>query len=233
MSPAPPILLDALGTLVTFAPPAPRLRALLASRHGVAVSEDEARAAMRAEIAYYRREHDRARDRAGLAQLRRDCAAVVRDALPARARAIEHDALTATLVDAIRFEAYPEVADVLDELRGRGHPLAVVSNWDVSLHDVLDATGLASRLPVVITSAEVGAGKPRPEPFAAALTALGAGAAGAMHVGDTLEEDVAGARAAGLRPILVRRDRAPAPPGVEAIADLRGLLDRAAYPEPG
>jgi putative hydrolase of the HAD superfamily len=225
---APPVLLDALGTLVTFAPPAPRLRELLAARHGVAVTEEQARAAMRAEIGHYRREHDRARDRAGLAALRRDCAAVLRDALPASARAIDLDALTVTLVDAIRFEAYPEVADVLDELRARGHALAVVSNWDVSLHDVLADTGLSGRLDAVVTSAEIGAAKPRAEPFAAALAALGAEPVGALHVGDTPEEDVEGARAAGLRPVLVVRDGSAPPPGVEVVADLRGLLDLAA-----
>ena len=43
-----------------------------------------------------------------------------------------------------------------------------------------------------------------------------------VHVGDSLENDVAGARAAGIRPVLVRRDGA-APPGVESIATLREL----------
>jgi putative hydrolase of the HAD superfamily len=220
----PPILLDALGTLVTFAPPAPRLRALLAERHGVAVTEEEARAAMRAEIAFYRREHDRASDRAALAALRRDCAVVLRDALPEPAHAIAVDALVPTLLDAIRFEAYPESAEVLALLRDRGHRLAVVSNWDVSLHDVLAETGLADRVDAVVTSAELGAAKPDPAPFAAALAALGAEPDGALHAGDTVEEDVAGAVGAGLRPVLVDRGGGvDAPPGVAVIADLRGL----------
>lgn len=228
MTPAP-ILLDALGTLVTFAPPAPRLRALLAERHGVEVTEDEAMAGMRAEIGFYRREHDRARDRAGLAALRRDCAAVLRDALPPAARAVPVGELVPTLLDAIRFEAFPEVPEVLDALRARGHRLAVVSNWDVSLHDVLEATGLAPRLDAVVTSAELGAAKPAAAPFEAALAALGAaGPAGALHVGDTVEEDVAGARAAGLRAVLVVRDGAPPPPGVEVVRDLRGIAALAA-----
>src|SRR5690606_35728296 len=98
------VLLDALGTLVTFTSPASRLRALLAERHGVAVTEEEARAAMKAEIAFYRREHDRASDRAGLAALRRDCAIVLAQALPPAAQAIPVEAMTAALVDAIVFE---------------------------------------------------------------------------------------------------------------------------------
>src|SRR5690348_5935778 len=49
----PAVLLDALGTLITFEPPAPRLRIALRERLGADVSEEAAEAAMRAEIAYY------------------------------------------------------------------------------------------------------------------------------------------------------------------------------------
>jgi putative hydrolase of the HAD superfamily len=222
------VLLDALGTLVTFAPPAPRLRALLAERHGVAVSEPEAAAAMRAEIRHYRAEHDAAVDAASLAALRRDCARVLRDALPARVRGDlgDLDALTQTLVDAIAFAPYPEAVEVLQALRARGHPLAVVSNWDVSLREVLERTGLAPLVDAVVISAELGVGKPDPRPFQAALEALGASAQGAAHVGDTYGEDVVGARAAGVRPVLVVRDGATAPAdgALVVIDDLRGLL---------
>ncbi|HWV87483.1 MAG TPA: HAD-IA family hydrolase [Capillimicrobium sp.] len=225
-APRPAVLLDALGTLVTFPPPAPRLRALLAERHGVDVGLDEAHAAMRAEIAHYRRHHGRAADAAALADLRRECTAVLRDALPPAARAaVGVDELVPTLLDAIAFAPYPEAPEVLDALRARGHPLAVVSNWDVSLHDVLRATGLRDRVDAVVTSAELGAAKPDPAPLLEALRLLGAPAAGARHVGDTPSEDVEAARAAGVEPVLVVRDGAVAPPGVRAIPDLRGLLD--------
>jgi len=222
------VLLDALGTLVTFAPPAPRLRALLAERHGVEVSESEAAAAMTAEIRHYRAEHDSAVDAASLAALRRDCARVLRDALPARVHGDlgDIDALTQTLVDAIAFAPYPETVEVLQELRRRGHPLAIVSNWDVSLREVLDRTGLAPLVDAVVISAELGVGKPHPRPLHAALEALGAPAQGAVHVGDTHAEDVLGARAAGVRPVLIVRDDAPAPDddALAVIDDLRGLL---------
>ena len=58
----------------------------------------------------------------------------------------------------------------------------------------------------------------------------GAAAAGAVHVGDSLQHDVAGARAAGLRPVLVAR--AGRPPGVPAdvtvVASLAELAQLAA-----
>jgi putative hydrolase of the HAD superfamily len=221
------VLLDAMGTIVSFVAPAPRLRALLASRHGVDVDEEAARAAMKAEIAHYRREHDRAVDAASLAAVRRECADVLRAALGPAAAGIGldgPDGMTATLVEAIAFEPFPETIAVLTELRARGHRLAVVSNWDVSLLEVLQRTGLAPFFDAVAISALLGASKPDPLPFATALAQLGAAPGEAIHVGDTYGEDVVGARAAGVRPILVDRAGGGGHVGVEVVADLRGLL---------
>ena len=81
---------------------------------------------------------------------------------------------------------------------GHGLRLVVASNWDVSLHEVLERTGLRELLDGVVTSAEVGSAKPAGELFAAALALAGASAQEAIHVGDSLEEDIAGARAAGI-----------------------------------
>ena len=74
----------------------------------------------------------------------------------------------------------------------------------------------------MVTSAEVGVAKPGPAIFEHALELAGARAADAVHVGDSLENDVAGARAAGIRPVLVARDGS-APAGVEAIRSLAEL----------
>jgi putative hydrolase of the HAD superfamily len=223
------VLLDALGTLLELEPPGPRLRAQLAAR-GVEVTEAEAAAALRAEIAYYRRHHDEAVDAAALHDLRDRCTEVLRAALPGPAR--DTPDLRGALLAALRFRAYPEVPGVLAALRAQGLALVVVSNWDVSLHGVLADTGLAEAVDAALTSAEVGAAKPDPAIFARALEAAGGvAAADAVHVGDSLEADVAGARAAGLDAVLVARDGARATRGVRAIGDLAalpGLL--ASYP---
>jgi putative hydrolase of the HAD superfamily len=179
---------------------------------------------VRAEIVFYRREHGAAGDLRALAALRRRCAEVLRDALPPAAHALDPDALVPTLVDSFRFTPFPEVPATLRELRARGHVLAVVSNWDVSLHEVLDRTGLAPCFDAVVVSAEIGAAKPDPEPFRRALAALGAAPQDALHAGDRPDEDVAGARAAGVEPVLVARDGAPAVDGVTVVASLDGLL---------
>ena len=215
------VLLDALGTLLELEAPAPHLVRELAARD-VAVDEEEAWAALREEIAFYRLHHDMAGDREGLAELRARCTEVLREALPAGARAVPD--LQAALLAALRFRPYPDVAPALKALRDRGARLVVVSNWDVSLHHALAETGLAALVDGALSSAEVGRAKPDPLIFARALELAGVAASEALHVGDSVEADVAGARAAGIEPVLVVRGGAAAPEGVRTITSLSSLI---------
>jgi putative hydrolase of the HAD superfamily len=217
------ILLDALGTLISFEPPAPHLRAALQARTGLDVGAAAAEAAMRAEIRYYRAHLDEGGDAAGLADLRRRCAAAMAPELPG----VPADQVLPALLEALRFFAYPDVAPALGALRERGVRTIVVSNWDASLHERLAETGLAGLVDGALASAEVGAAKPQRAIFAAALALAGDVAPrDAWHVGDTIAADVEGARAAGLTPVLIARDGPPAapPPGVPVIASLTELL---------
>jgi len=223
------LLLDALGTLVELEPPVAPLRRELRERFGIELSADEAGSALRAEIAFYRAHHDDASDRERLADLRRRAAEALRAALPAGpARELPLEPLTDALLAALRFRPFEEVPAVLRAARERGVRLVVVSNWDVSLHDVLAETGLAPLLDAVVTSAEVGSAKPDGGIFARGLALAGVGAHEALHVGDSVEHDVAGARAAGIAAALVARDgsapSAPLPGDVRAIPSLLPLL---------
>jgi putative hydrolase of the HAD superfamily len=223
------LLLDALGTLVELEPPVAPLQRELRERFGLEVSEEQTRAALRAEIAFYRMHHDEASDRARLEDLRRRATEALRDALPPAARRLPAAALQEALLAALRFRPFAEVPEVLRAARERGVRLVVVSNWDVSLHDVLAATGLAALLDGVVTSAELGSAKPAGAIFARGLALAGATAAEALHVGDSVVHDVAGALAAGIEPLLVAREGAappdaPVPAGVRTIPTLRPLL---------
>jgi putative hydrolase of the HAD superfamily len=217
------VLLDAMGTLLTFEPPAPRLRAAVRERLGVDVGEDAARRAIAAEIAYYRAHLHEGSDAVGLAALRRASAEAMRPALPEPAATAPGEVLTAALLDSLRFHAFADVPAGLAALRDDGWRLVVVSNWDVSLHERLAETGIAPLVDGAVASAELGAAKPDPAIFAHALELAGARAAGSWHAGDSVEADVEGARAAGLRPVLVARDGERAPPGVPAVAGLTQL----------
>jgi putative hydrolase of the HAD superfamily len=228
------VLLDAMGTLLTFEPPAPHLRAELERRLGVDVGPDAARDAIAAEIAYYRAHLDDGRDPAALADLRRRCAEAMRPALPPPAAAAPGELLTEALLASLRFHAYPDAAPALRRLRDAGVRLVVVSNWDASLHERLAETGLASLVDGAVASAEVGAAKPDPRIFAVALGLAGVDADAAWHVGDSVDADVEGARAAGLHPVLVARDGGAdgplAPAGARVIATLAELPALAEYP---
>jgi putative hydrolase of the HAD superfamily len=220
------ILFDALGTLLQLEPPAPRLQAELARRYGVEISLAEAREAMAAEIGFYRAHLDEGRDPVSLGRLREHCAGRLRQALPAPARrGLPRPAeLVDALLASLEFSAYPDALPALSSNRHRGLRLVVVSNWDVSLHTVLGNVGLAPRLDGILTAAEAGVRKPAPAIFTQALRLAGAAATQAIHVGDSLEEDVAGARAAGIEPVLLCRDGGPPPAGVRTVRSLKELV---------
>src|SRR5215207_512411 len=110
------VLLDVLGTLIELEPPWPHLVDELAAR-GVRVTEEAARAAMRAEMSYYRAHHDEAGDWPGLVDLRRRCAVVVQEHL---ATPLALEEVLEALLAALRFRAYPEVPGVLARLRAEG-----------------------------------------------------------------------------------------------------------------
>ena len=206
--------------MLELLPPAPRLQAELRAL-GVEVSLEQAGRAMKAEIGFYRGHLWMGRDAAGLAELRRRCAAVLRDALELE---LDLGTIEAALLAAIRFEPFPDTVPALRALRAAGVKLVAASNWDVSLHEQLERTGLTPLLDGALSSAEVGSPKPDPEIFSRALALAGALPEEALHVGDDLEADVGGALAAGLRPVLIDRDGSLAPPpGVRRIASLAEL----------
>lgn len=107
----------------------------------------------------------------------------------------EHaEALYRRAIDPAEWTVYPDTVDVLNRLRHNGIRTAVVSNiaWDI--RSVLQAAGADAD--EIVLSFEVGAAKPDPRIFAAALAALGVDAADALMVGDSEENDGA-ARAVG------------------------------------
>ncbi len=131
--------------------------------------------------------------------------------------------------------AYDEVPGVLAELRARGLALAICSNWDWDLTEAVDAAGLTGAFDVVVSSAWVGARKPHRRIFDAVLEQVGVAPDDTLFVGDTWICDVEGPRAAGMRPVYLRRshfgvdDTAPDDhheQDVHRAADLRGLLER-------
>lgn len=224
------LLLDAHGTLLELQPPAPALQRVLRERCGIELTLEQAQRAIAAEVAYYRAHLHEGYDDAAVDELRGRCSQALREALAGERvlDALGADELTEVLLEALQFRPYPEVPEVLAELRRRGIATVVASNWDASLPRTLAKLGLRDQLDGVVTSAQCRVPKPNPEVFRAALGLVRASPEDAIHVGDSLEEDVTGARAAGIEPVLIGRDGRPAPDGVRTVRSLRELLD---FPE--
>jgi putative hydrolase of the HAD superfamily len=123
----------------------------------------------------------------------------------------------------------PGVGGGLRDLAALGIPLGVVSNSDGTVEGELRRLGVCQTGPgdgvqvgVVVDSAVAGVAKPDPAIFRLALDALGISpSATVLHVGDSLRYDVAGALAAGLRPVhLDPYGYCPSPAGHEHVASL-------------
>jgi HAD superfamily hydrolase (TIGR01549 family) len=101
------------------------------------------------------------------------------------------------------FELYDDVIPVLAELRAMGLRLGLVSNTSRDLGAFVRHFGLD--VDAWVSSGSHGKVKPSPLIFAAALELLGVAAHDAVMVGDSIEDDVEGAEAAGMRAFLLDR----------------------------
>ena len=216
------VLVDVLGTLVELEAPGPALREEIERRTGVDVGEDRANAAFAAEIGYYLAHHIEGRDMEAVGRLRDRCAEEIQRALALAE--LDHATAREAMLAALRFRAFPDAEPLLRELRARGVRTVAASNWDASLPEGLERTGLAPYIDGAVSSAVVGAPKPDPAVFHAALELAGCEAAEAFHVGDSPDGDVEGARAAGIPVALLdRHDALPHPPDVPKISSLDEL----------
>jgi putative hydrolase of the HAD superfamily len=122
------------------------------------------------------------------------------------------------------WELYPEVPDVLEQLRPR-FELAVISNFDGRLRFILQHLGISKYFPYVFISSELGADKPDPEIFRRALKVVHLDANEVLHVGDDRERDWKAASAACLSIFRLDRPR-------NSLRDLLSWVGRDSNPEP-
>jgi len=125
-------------------------------------------------------------------------------------------------------QLHDDVEPELDELARRGYRLGAITNGNFPL----DRHGLAERMAFIVHAEHAGNLKPAPEPFELALQLSGGDARRWVHVGDSIESDVLGAQAFGLRAVWVNRRGAELPEGVSpdaelpSLAGLTGVVDR-------
>lgn len=208
------VLLDFDGTLAYYSPPHLALYVRAAAEFGVGVTEEALASTVAsawgpwetAQGVEHRRESRNewayARLRARLHRARYEAAGATGDAAAldtASARLVELES------DAANVAVYDDTLPALERLKAAGVVCYVVSNHVWRLAQMIAELGFAPYISAVISSARVGVRKPHPAIFEVALAAAGVERDAVLFVGDSLSADVLGARASGMRAVLLDR----------------------------
>lgn len=227
------ILFDAGGTLFRPFPSVGHYYSTVAAKHGCRVGVDEVEAAFRRVWS----EHD------GIGDLRshsdekiekefwrKIVTAVFKDFQGLKAFDPFFDELHDLFAEPRVWKLYPEVEEVLRSLQKKKFILGMVSNWDSRLLKLCEGLGIDRYFDFKVISAVFGAAKPNPKIFEEALKQANVPAHAAIHVGDSLEDDVRGAHLAGIKAIWLDRSNRHGTltqghqDFVTAIRDLRELI---------
>ena len=137
----------------------------------------------------------------------------------------EHDISATDLADALGARGHGGALDRMRaQLRAQGVELGIISNFDSRLFPVMRGLGIEPLIDTVTISSLAQAAKPAPKIFQLALDKHAVDPEEAIHVGDSLQDDVEGAEKAGLHAVLLDREGRRRPAGVRSIRNLDELL---------
>ncbi|MCP9455865.1 MAG: HAD-IA family hydrolase [Nitrospira sp.] len=125
----------------------------------------------------------------------------------------------------LSWELYPETIATLADLKRQGLELGIISNFDSRVFTILRGLGLAEFFDTVTISSLAQAAKPAAKIFRLALDKHAADPQEALHVGDSLRDDVEGAIGAGLKAVLLDREGKCSGMESRCIRTLREVLD--------
>lgn len=103
------------------------------------------------------------------------------------------------------FMPFDDAVPALEQLRGAGYKVGVITNLRRDLSQLCQKVGLYPYLDFMVGSEEAGMEKPHPPIFMAALTRVGAAPEEVVHVGDQIRSDVLGAQGVGMQAVLIDR----------------------------
>ena len=198
------IFFDAVGTLIVPAPPAAEVYAEIGRRHGSRLPLDvigtRFRAAFRAEEEFDWRNDLRTDEEREVRRWRRIVDEVLDDVTDGEAVFRE---LFEYFSRPSAWHCDPDAGAVLAELARRGYRLGLASNYDRRLRSVVAGLPALRPLQHLVISSEVGWRKPAREFFDAVVQEASVPAGQVLFVGDDPVNDGEGARAAGLRALLL------------------------------
>jgi len=206
------VFFDFMGTLARFMPEQEDLLVRSAATFGITISLQDARRGFASAADWWNRQLftfplDQRSDKQKLDLYREFDNRVMRGAGVNASGEIAYQVFRHIMSENrhARLATYDDVVPALQELQRRGVTLGVVSNMDRSLPRILLRLGIDGYFPVVVSSGEVGISKPDPGLFLAAIARAEMLPGDAVYVGDQYENDVVGARNAGLFSLLIDR----------------------------
>jgi putative hydrolase of the HAD superfamily len=225
------ILFDAVGTLIHPDPAVAAVYSAAGRRFGVEIDENELqvrfRAAFAGQEAIDRQQHglntspQRERDR-----WREIVGEVFADAtLTRQSREDLFHALWDHFARTGSWRIDDDVLSCWEALEAQGLTIAIASNFDDRLEQIVEHLSPLNRTARLYISARIGYRKPSTEYFRAIEGDLGLPPAELLSVGDDLDNDYRGAEAAGWSAILVDRCSGRRPPGVRTVASLMELAE--------
>lgn len=104
-----------------------------------------------------------------------------------------------------RFKLFDDVLICLEELKAKNYIVGIISNINLKMDSIMKELGIQSYVNFCVTSQDVGAEKPSPVIFSAALKLSGVTPVQAVYIGDQYHSDVEGARNMNMLPVLIDR----------------------------
>jgi putative hydrolase of the HAD superfamily len=213
------VCVDAVGTLLRVKGSVGAVYAPVAARHGLHAEAAAIDAGFRAAMSAAAAALFPGAAPVELPALEREWwRAIVARTLAPHDRAPGFDAFFAEVFELFRsaapWELLPGAREALVDLRTAGRRLGIVSDMDGRLHDVLAAFDVAALFECIALAPREGVSKQDGALFRVALARAQVAAAATAHVGDSLDSDVAGARAAGITAILFDPRSRPVPAGL-------------------
>lgn len=100
---------------------------------------------------------------------------------------------------------YPETEEILQYLHGKNYIIGAIANQDFGTEKRLEEYGIRRYFSSITASAEEGVAKPDPEIFRRAFKSGGCSAENAVMIGDRLDNDIAPAKALGMKTIWIKQ----------------------------
>jgi putative hydrolase of the HAD superfamily len=206
------VCFDFFNTIAGYDPPREKIFLEICNKHGIGVDPKALASALPSADKYHRDENRRSpidkRSKLGQMNFYMNHATIaLRGAGVKINKIIAWEMVMAFKKYTWDMKIYPDSADALKAVKQKGLTVGVISNIDKEMESITRDMGIDTFIDFYVTSVEAGCEKPAPGIFMLALKKAGVSAEEAVYVGDQYELDVLGAANAGIKAILMDRNR--------------------------